>query len=70
MFVNNKSAAEVGTSRASMNHCGKTINAAKGVQNHYNEYKDFHAIEMEAHICASFMDMCGMTSVNGMREVH
>ena len=53
-----------------MNHCGKTINAAKGVQNHHNEYKDFHAIEMEAHICASFMDMCGMTSVNGMREVH
>lgn len=68
MFVNNKSAAEVGTSRASMNRCGKT-NAAKGVQNHYNEYKDFHAREMEAHICAFFMDMCGMTSVNGMREV-
>ncbi|XP_073236449.1 uncharacterized protein [Porites lutea] len=35
MFVNNKSAAEVGTSQASMNRCGKT-NAAKGVQNHYN----------------------------------
>ena len=67
LFVKDKSAAEIGTSRASMNCCGKT-NAAKGVQNHYNEYNDFHAREMEAHICASFMDMCGMANINGMRE--
>ena len=54
MFVKNASAAELGTSRASMNRTGK-FNAAKGVKTHYNEYKDFHSREVEAHICASFM---------------
>lgn len=64
MFVKNDSAAEIGTSRASMNRCGKT-NAAKGVHSNYNEYKDFHSRELEAHICASFMDMCGMSKLDG-----
>ena len=63
--MKNESAAELGTSRASMNRCGKT-NAAKGVHNHYNEYKDFHLREIEAHICASFMTMCGMSTINGI----
>jgi len=36
MFVDHLSAAEVGTSRASINRTGKT-NAAKGVESHYNE---------------------------------
>jgi hypothetical protein len=47
MFVKDTSVGEIGTSRASMNRTGKT-NAAKGVHNHYNEYKDFHSRELEA----------------------
>lgn len=47
-----------------MNRTGK-YNAAKGVENHYNEYKDFHDHEIEAHICASFMQMTGMTNLSG-----
>lgn len=64
MFVKAESAGEVGTSRASMNRTGK-FNAAKGVQSNYNEYKDFHSREVEGHICASFMEMCGMSKVEG-----
>lgn len=64
MFTKEESAAEIGTSRASMNRCGKT-NAAKGVHNHYNEYKDFHSREVEAHVCASFMHMCRMENIEG-----
>ena len=47
-----------------MNRTGKT-NAAKGVANHYNEYKEFHQREVEAHICASFMSMMGMETMEG-----
>ena len=47
-----------------MNRTGK-YNTAKGVENHYNEYKDFHDREIEAHICASFMEMSGMKSLDG-----
>ena len=61
------SAAQIGTSKASMNRCGKT-NAAKGVHNHYNEYKDFHSREVEGHVCASFMMMCGMSKMNGKQN--
>ena len=57
MFVKAESAGEVGTSRASMNRTEK-FNAAKGVQPNYNEYKDLHSREVEAHICVSFMEMC------------
>ena len=67
LFVDNSSAAEIGTSRASMNRTFKT-NAAKGVNNHYNEYKEFHAREVEAHVCASFMEMSGMTTFDGKYE--
>ena len=45
-----------------MNRIFKT-NAAKGVNKHYNEYKEFHAREVEAHVCASFMAMSGMTTL-------
>lgn len=65
IFVKDSSSAEVGTSRASMNRTGKT-NASKGVHNHYNEYKEFQQQEVEAHICASFMQMLGMNKVDGM----
>ena len=63
--MKDSSAAERGTSRASMNRTGKT-NAAKDVHSHYNQYKDFHEREVEAHICASFMTMCSMTDIDGM----
>ena len=48
-----------------MNRTGKTA-AAKGVHDHYNEYKEFHEREVEAHICASFMQMYGMKKLDGM----
>lgn len=66
MFVNHSSAAEIGTTRASIDRTGKT-NAAKGVENHYNEYSEFHARETEAHICASFMEMTGMQTISGKK---
>ena len=69
MFVKDESAAEIGSSKASMNRCGKA-NAAKGVHNHYNEYKDFHAREVEAHICSSFMEMHGMSTMDGEFEIN
>lgn len=63
LFVGD-SGQEIGTSKASMNRCGKT-NASKGVHNHYNEYKDFHNCEVEAHICAAFMNMANMKAIEG-----
>ena len=51
-----------------MNRTSKT-NAAKGVSNHYNEYKEFHQREVEAHICASFMEMSGMKTFTGNSTV-
>ncbi len=65
MFVNHSSVEERGTTRASINRTGKT-NAAKGAENHFNEYSEFHAREIEAHICASFMEMIEMQTINGM----
>lgn len=58
-FVRHSSGGEVGTTRSSMNRTGKTT-AAKGVEKKYNEYKEFHDREVEAHICAAFMEMSGM----------
>ena len=43
-----------------MNRTGKT-RAAQGVNKH-NEYKDFHQVEIEAHIYASFMEMISETN--------
>ena len=53
--MNSASVGEIGTSMASMYQTGKT-NAAKDVHNHYNEYSEFHTREVEAHICAAFME--------------
>ena len=58
------SAREIGTTRASMNRTGKT-RAAQGVKKRYNEYKDFLQREVEAHICAPFMEMHDMKSLDG-----
>lgn len=68
MFVNHSSAAEVGTSRASINRTG-TTNATKGVKNHFNEYSKFHKREIEAHLCASFMEMMGMNNITGILPI-
>jgi len=59
-----KSATEVGTSAASIKRTGKT-NARKGVHSNYNEYKEFHEREVEAHICAAFMEMSSMSKLEG-----
>ena len=64
LFVSEMSAKEMGTSRASMNRTGKT-RAAQGVKKHYNEYKDFLQREVDAHICASFMEMLDMKNLDG-----
>jgi hypothetical protein len=48
-----------------MNRTGKT-RAAQGVEKHYNEYKDFHQAEIEAHICASLMEMISLKQIEGM----
>ena len=40
LFVKEESAANIGTSYASMNRCGKT-NAKKGPDKDYNSYKEF-----------------------------
>ena len=68
MFVNHSSAAEVGTSRASINRTGKT-NATEGVENHFNEHIEFHKREIEAHLCASFMEMMGMNNIIGILPI-
>lgn len=64
MFVTDTSGKDIGTSRAIMNRTGKS-RAAQGVNSHYNEYKDFDQKEVEAHICASFMEMLDMTMLDG-----
>ena len=46
MFVQDSSSKELGTTRASINRTAKT-NAAKGIESHFNEYKDFHKCEVE-----------------------
>ena len=68
MFVNHSSAAEVATSRASINRTGKT-NATKGVENHFNEHSGFQKREIEAHLCASFMEMMGMNNITGILPI-
>lgn len=53
IFLKDESAAEVGTTRASINRSGKT-NAKKGADD-YNAYKEFHEREIEGHVIAAFM---------------
>ena len=65
MFYKEESAGELGTTKASINRTRKT-NASPGPHNKYNEYKDFHECEVEGHICAAFLEMSGITKVDGM----
>ena len=67
-FMSHSSAAEVGTTRASIIRTSKMY-AAKGVSNHYNEYEEFHQHEVEAHISASFMEMSGMEKIDAKSVV-
>lgn len=62
-FVRHSSTGEIGTSRARMNRTGKTT-ASKRIDKTYNEYKEFHEREVEAHICAAFMEMSGMENMD------
>lgn len=64
MFVQHSSASELGTTMVSINRTGKS-NKAKGVENHYNKYSEFHLRETEAHAVASFMEMMGMKNMEG-----
>lgn len=65
MFHKSDSGSELGTTKASMNRTRKT-NASAGPKKKYNEYKEFHQCELEGHICAAFLEMSGMTKVDGM----
>ncbi len=64
MFVKEDSAADIGTSYASMNRNGKT-NAKKGPDKNYNAYKEFFDRETEAHIIARWMDFAGIAEFKG-----
>ncbi|CAB3986486.1 hypothetical protein AC249_AIPGENE16794 [Paramuricea clavata] len=64
MFCKSDSGNELGTTKASMNRTRKT-NASAGPGKKYNEYKEFHQCELEAHICSAFMEMTGMEDTNG-----
>ena len=35
------------------------------MHNHYNEYREFSDRETEAHMCAAFMYMSGMATLDG-----
>ncbi|XP_068739062.1 uncharacterized protein [Montipora capricornis] len=61
-----KSLFLIGTTSSSINRAGKT-NASKGVESNFNEYSEFHAREIEAHILASFMEM---TEMKDTSEAH
>lgn len=64
IFYKPESCGELGTTKASMNRTGKT-NASAGPKKKYNEYKEFHNCEVAAHVCASFMEMTGMSNYKG-----
>lgn len=68
LFFSNDSVGDVGSSCASINRTGKN-NAKKGPQVDYNEYKDFHDREIEAHIIAAFIKFAGMSSVRGLNII-
>lgn len=64
LFVKESSAAELATSYASMNRCGKT-NARKGPEKDYNSYTEFFERETEAHVLAKWMEFTGMENIEG-----
>lgn len=64
MFFKKESAADIGSTCASMNRSGKT-NAKQGPMVDFNAYKDFHDREFEAHVLASFMTFVGMETMEG-----
>ena len=59
LFFKESSAAEMGTSCASMNQTAKS-NAKKGPEEDYNAYKDFIDRETEAHIVSRWMVFAGI----------
>ena len=65
LFFKESSAAEMGTSCASMNWTAKS-NAKKGPEEDYNAYKDFIDHETEAHIISRWMVFAGMTDRKGI----
>ena len=65
LFFKESSAAEMGTSCASMNRTAKS-NAKKGPEEDYNAFKDFVDRETEAHIISRWMVFAGMTDMKGI----
>jgi len=69
LFVKHDSAGQIGTSMASINRTSKS-NAAKDAHNHINEYSEFHSREVEAHICAAFMEQMNMDELDGNKRIN
>ena len=67
LFFKEGSAAEMGTSCASMNRTGKS-NAKRGPEKDYNAFKDFIDRETEAHIITKWMLFSGMTDMEGILQ--
>lgn len=67
LFFKEGSAAEMGTSCASMNRTGKS-NAKRGPEEDYNAFKDFIDCETEAHIITKWMLFSGMTDMEGILQ--
>ena len=68
MFCKSDSGNDIGTTKASMNRTRKT-NASAGPKKKYNEYKELHQCELEAHICSAFMEMTGMEDTTGINTL-
>ena len=68
IFVDEKSAAERGSSFAEMNRSGSS-NAKKGPSKDYNAFKDFHECETSAHILAAWMQFSGMKEIEGLKKI-
>ena len=64
LFFSDSSAAEIGTSCASMNRTGKS-NAKKGPDKDYNAFREFTDRETEAHIITRWMQFVGMNDMEG-----
>ena len=64
IFLKQESAAQIGTSYASMTRTSSS-NAKQGPKRNYNAFKDFHMSESEAHILASWMEFVGIKSLDG-----
>ena len=68
LFFNDSSAAEIGTTCASMNRTVKS-NGKKGPDKDYNAFRDFTDRETEGHIITRWMKFVGMADMEGINYI-